>query len=339
MTKAFISGCAGPALSDEEKSYFGREDPWGLILFARNIESPDQVAALTGSFREAVGRADAPVLIDQEGGRVQRMRPPHWMKYPAGKFYGDIYQEDPDAGLRAAWLGVRLIAADLQAVGITVDCLPCLDIRFPDTVDAIGDRALSSDPEAVAALGKAMVEGALAGGVLPVIKHIPGHGRAIVDSHLELPMVGTDKSSLESVDFRPFKALSKVSLGMTAHIVYAGIDPTAPGTQSRTVIEDVIRTEIGFDGCLISDDISMKALGGEIGDRVRSIVEAGCDIVLHCNGDMSEMEAVATAVPELAGNAKRRCDAALRERLQPDAGFDAHAALVEFRAITGWQGV
>ncbi|MBO9459058.1 beta-N-acetylhexosaminidase [Labrenzia sp. R5_0] len=339
MTKAFVSGCAGPTLTSSEIDFFQQEDPWGLILFARNIETPEQVRILTSAFREAVGRSDAPVLVDQEGGRVQRLKPPHWPKYPAPKAYGDLYDRDAAAGQRVAWLAGRLIADDLYKVGITVDCLPCLDVRFPETVDAIGDRALSQDPEVVATLGKAMAEGALAGGVLPVIKHIPGHGRARVDSHFELPRVNAAISSLESVDFRPFKALSHVSLGMTAHIVYEGIDPNTAGTQSAKVIQEIIRGEIGFDGCLMSDDISMKALGGSFEDRSGKIIEAGCDIVLHCNGDMDEMIAVAKVVPELSGEARRRCKTALSGFQVPDPEFDRLAAFDEFHSLTGWQGV
>ncbi|MEO9529000.1 beta-N-acetylhexosaminidase [Roseibium sp.] len=339
MIKAFVSGCSGPQLTTDEIGFFRDEAPWGLILFARNIQTPDQVLELTTEFRRAVGRDDAPVLVDQEGGRVQRLRPPHWRKYPAAKVYGDLYQRDAEAGLRAAWLGARLIAGDLQPLGITVDCLPCLDVRFPDTVDAIGDRAFSTDPDVVADLGKAMVEGALAGGVLPVIKHIPGHGRARVDSHLELPRVDAGHSSLESVDFRPFKALSRVSLGMTAHIVYTDIDAERPGTHSAKIIRGIIRETIGFDGCLMSDDISMKALGGTFDERSRAIIEAGCDIVLHCNGDLEEMRAVAAAVPELSGKAGERCEAALSGLRVPDPEFDGREAWNEFQSLTGWQGV
>jgi beta-N-acetylhexosaminidase len=339
MIKAFVSGCSGLMLTAEETAFFREANPWGLILFKRNIETPGQVRQLTAAFRSAVGRPDAPVLIDQEGGRVQRMRPPHWPKYPAPKFFGDLFGQNHDAALRAAWLGARLIADDLHSVGIIIDCLPCLDVRFPDTVDAIGDRAFSEDPEVVAKLGRAMADGALAGGVLPVIKHIPGHGRARVDSHLELPRVEADHSSLESVDFRPFKALSDVSLGMTAHIVYERIDPQTAGTQSAKVIGDIIRGEIGFDGCLMSDDISMKALGGSFEDRTRKIIAAGCDIVLHCNGDMDEMRAVAEVVPDLRGDAERRASSALERRREPDPAFDRQEAWAEFQSLTGWQGV
>lgn len=338
MTKAFVSGCAGVTLTQDEIAFFRDADPWGLILFARNVGSPDQLRALTSAFREAVGRQTAPVLVDQEGGRVQRLKPPNWPKYPAPKLYGDLFRSDPGKGERAAWLGARLIASDLFDVGITIDCLPCLDVRFPDTVDAIGDRALSDDPNVVTRLGQAMIDGALSGGVLPVIKHIPGHGRARVDSHLELPRVEADTTSLKDVDFRPFQALSGVSLGMTAHIIYNEIDPDTAGTQSAKVIQDVIRTEIGFAGCLMSDDISMKALGGDYVERSQKIIEAGCDIVLHCNGEMSEMMAVADAVPELAGEAAQRCAAALDGLKPPEPGFDRIAAWDEFRDITGLNG-
>ncbi|MEO0976109.1 MAG: beta-N-acetylhexosaminidase [Pseudomonadota bacterium] len=338
MTKAFVSGCAGVTLTQDEIAFFREADPWGLILFARNVETQDQLRTLTSAFREAVGRQNAPVLVDQEGGRVQRLKPPNWPKYPAPKLYGDLFRSDPVKGERAAWLGARLIASDLIDVGITIDCLPCLDVRFPDTVDAIGDRALSDDPDVVARLGQAMIDGALSGGVLPVIKHIPGHGRARVDSHLELPRVEADISSLKDVDFRPFQALSGVSLGMTAHIIYNEIDPDTAGTQSAKVIQDIIRTEIGFAGCLMSDDISMKALGGDYVERSRKIIEAGCDIVLHCNGEMSEMMAVADAVPDLAGEAARRCAAALDGLKPPEPGFDRTAAWDEFRGITGLNG-
>lgn len=339
MTKAFVSGCAGPHLSADEINFFRKERPWGLILFARNIEAPEQIRALTDEFRRAVGRKDAPVMVDQEGGRVQRLKPPNWRKYPAPKLYGDLYPDDAEAARRAAWLGARLIASDLRAAGITVNCLPCLDVRFAETSEAIGDRAFSTDADVVIDLGRAMVEGALAGGVLPVIKHIPGHGRASVDSHLELPRVEADYSSLESVDFRPFKALSHVSLGMTAHIVYASIDVNRPGTQSAKVIGDVIRETIGFGGCLMSDDISMKALGGSFQERAQAIVEAGCDIVLHCNGDLDEMRAVADVVPELSGQAATRCEKALSGLKDPDGAFDGPEAWAELQSLTGWQGV
>lgn len=335
MSKAFISGCAGLELTGQERAFFRDHDPWGMILFARNIGTPDQVAALTADFRACVGRPDAPVLVDQEGGRVQRLKPPHWPKYPAPKVYGDLYARDQKLGREAAFLGARLIAADLRAVGITVDCLPCLDVRFDETVDAIGDRAFSHDPEIVALLGQVMVAGALAGGVLPVIKHIPGHGRAEVDSHFELPRVTAARSELEATDFLPFKALKDLALGMTAHLLYEAIDPKRPGTQSAAVIKGIIRDDIGFDGCLMSDDISMKALGGDIGERAARTIEAGCDLVLHCNGDMDEMTEVAASMPVLAGRSLERCTRALSEMPSADPDFDYAAALQRFAELTG----
>ncbi|GAA0770663.1 beta-N-acetylhexosaminidase [Roseibium denhamense] len=335
MTKAFISGCAGLSLSQEERSFFEREDPWGLILFARNIQTPAQVKALTADFRNAVGRENAPVLVDQEGGRVQRLKPPHWPKYPAGQLYGDLFERNEARALRAARLGGHLIASDLEAVGITIDCLPCLDVRFPDTVDAIGDRALSGDPQVIIKLAREMIAGVLEGGVLPVIKHIPGHGRARVDSHLELPRVTATLEELRMADFLPFKAFSGATLGMTAHIVYEAIDSERPCTQSRAVIEDIIREEIGFDGCLMSDDLSMNALQGDFSERAAATIEAGCDIILHCNGDMGEMEKVAMAVPNLQGDAARRCEAALAQLQPSDPAFDLDAARDEFASLTG----
>ncbi|EFO29760.1 beta-hexosaminidase [Roseibium sp. TrichSKD4] len=311
MTKAFISGCAAHALSDEEIAFFKAEDPWGLILFRRNIETPEQVRALTQAFRDAVGRADAPVLIDQEGGRVQRLRPPHWPSFPPQKLFGDLYQSDPGRARDAAKLGSRLIAHELRGVGITVDCLPCLDVSFPETVDAIGDRSLSADPNVVADLGRSVADGLLEGGVLPVAKHIPGHGRAQVDSHLDLPHIAASAGELAEVDFKPFLALADLPFGMTAHLLYQDLDHDTPATQSQKIIQDVIRKTIGFDGCLLSDDISMKALGGDMLDRARKTFAAGCDIVLHCNGEMQEMQTVAAAAPKLEGRSAERCSAAL----------------------------
>jgi len=330
MIKAFISGCSGAALTPEETAFFREENPWGLILFRRNCETPEQVAKLVSSFRQAVRRADAPVLIDQEGGRVQRLRPPHWPSYPPAGSFGALYELDRPRGRRAAWLGARLIAHDLLALGITVDCLPLLDLRRAETVDAIGDRAYSNDPADVADLGRAACEGLMAGGVLPVIKHLPGHGRARVDSHLELPRISAARSDLTRADFLPFKDLSDMPLAMTAHLLYGDIDPEQPATQSATIIDEIIRGEIGFYGCLMSDDISMKALGGDMRKRAALSFAAGCDLVLHCNGDMAEMKAVAGAAPVLQGRPLQRCSRALAMRSEPEAGFDAVAAREEF---------
>ncbi len=333
MTKAFISGCSGLVLTPEEQSFFASEDPWGLILFRRNIEAPEQVKQLIADFRSCVKRPDAPVLVDQEGGRVQRLRPPHWPVYPPGEVFGRVFSEDREAGLRAVWLGARLIAHDLLSLGITVDCLPLLDLRFSETVDAIGDRAFAGDPEIVGALGKAQCEGLMAGGVLPIIKHIPGHGRALVDSHLELPRVSADRNELSGTDFAAFRPLAGMPLAMTAHILYESIDADNPATQSLTVIGDVIRGDIGFDGCLMGDDISMHALGGDMQERAALSFAAGCDLVLHCNGDMNEMRAVAEASPKLAGKPLERSLTALAMRQDPAPGFDAEAARAEFERM------
>jgi beta-N-acetylhexosaminidase len=333
MIKAFISGCSDTTLIPEETAFFREENPWGLILFRRNCEAPDQVSELVASFREAVGRPDAPVLIDQEGGRVQRLRPPNWPSYPRAETFGTLCDLDRQRGIRASWLGARLIAHDLFTLGITVDCLPLLDLRLAETVDAICDRAYSDDPATVADLGRAACEGLMAGGVLPVIKHLPGHGRAMVDSHLELPRIEASHTVLSKADFLPFKALSDMPLAMTAHLLYAQIEPAHPATQSRRIIEDIIRGEIGFDGCLMSDDISMKALGGDMRERAALSFAAGCDLVLHCNGDMAEMKAVADAAPALQGKSLQRCDEALAKRKQPEAGFDPLAAREEFDAL------
>ncbi|ADZ70616.1 beta-N-acetylhexosaminidase [Polymorphum gilvum] len=338
MTKAFISGCAGALLSDEEAAFFAAEKPWGLILFRRNCVDPDQVRALVRAFRGAVGRGNAPVLIDQEGGRVQRLKPPHWPDYPPPGRFGTLHARDPRAGLRAAFLGARLIADDLHDLGITVDCLPLLDVGRPETVDAIGDRAYSPDPAAVAALGRATCDGLMAGGVLPVMKHIPGHGRARVDSHLVLPRVDAARAEIEAVDLAPFRALADLPLAMTAHLLYEAIDPDHPATQSKAVIGGLIRGAAGFSGCLMSDDISMQALGGSIAERAALAFSAGCDLVLHCNGDLAEMAAVAEAAPVLTGAARARCEAALARRSDPVAGFDRAAARAELDALLSAPG-
>ncbi len=305
--RAFICGCAGLALSEDERRFITAFRPWGLILFRRNVGSPDEVSALTRSFRELVGRADAPVLIDQEGGRVQRMGPPHWPKYPpAGAFVG----ASSDAAELAA-LAARLMAADLAAVGVNVDCLPVLDVPAPGSHHVIGDRAYSSDAQTVARLGRAVASAMIAGGVLPVIKHIPGHGRAKADSHLELPHVDASRKELEAVDFAPFRAMAEMPVAMTAHVVYAAIDPDRPATTSAKVIQDIIRKDIGFDGLLLTDDMSMKALAGGFGERAEAAFRAGADVALHCNGDLAEASAVATAAPVLQGRARQRAERAL----------------------------
>jgi beta-N-acetylhexosaminidase len=314
--RAFITGLAGTALTPAERAFLRESEPWGLIVFKRNVETPAQVTRLVASFRDAVGR-DAAVLVDQEGGRVQRLGPPHWPAYPTGAAYGRIYDRDAAAGLRAAYLGARLIAADLMAVGIDVDCLPIADVPVADADPVIGDRAYGITAEKVAAIARAVSDGLLAGGVLPVLKHIPGHGRATADSHGSLPLVDTDRATLVATDFAAFRPLSDLPLGMTAHIVYTAIDPIAPATTSVTLVRDVIRDWLKFRGLLMSDDISMGALSGSIEARSRAAIAAGCDLVLHCNGNLDEMQAVASAVPTLAGQAAARSDAALDRRGQP----------------------
>src|SRR5262245_27838204 len=311
--RAFITGIAGTALTPDERAFLRDAEPWALVLFSRNIDTPAQVRRLTASFREAVGR-DAAVLVDQEGGRVQRLGPPHWPAYPPAASYGRCYDEEPAAGTAAAGLGSRLIAADLADVGIDVDCLPVADVPVPGAHSIIGDRAYGETAAKVAALARAAAEGLLAEGVLPVLKHIPGHGRALVDSHVGLPVVGIERATLEATDFAAFRELADLPLGMTAHVVYTAIDPIAPATTSVTVVSEVIRGWLGFRGLLMSDDIAMGALSGSIAERTRAAIAAGCDLVLHCNGRLDEMREVAGAVPVLQGAAAARSQAALADR-------------------------
>jgi len=318
---AFICGCAGPILTDWERRFFQEAQPWGLILFKRNVDNPVQLAELTSSFREAVGRADAPVLIDQEGGRVQRLGPPHWPVYPSAASYLLIAGEvEPAAKL--VHLTAQLMANDLLAVGINVDCLPVLDVTYPDSHPVIGDRAYGSDPAAIARLGRAAADGLLAAGVLPVMKHMPGHGRALADSHLELPVVGASRADLEASDFAPFIANADLPIGMSAHVVYPVLDPEGPATSSAMVIQEIIRKTIGFDGLLLSDDLSMQALSGTLRERAEAALGAGMDVVLHCNGNADEMETVAGGTPLLVGRARQRAEAALARLRPPAADFD-----------------
>src|SRR4249919_850704 len=329
--RAFITGLSGFTLTAEERAFLRGARPWGLILFKRNIQDKNQVVDLV---REAISElgGNSPVLIDQEGGRVQRLGPPHWPAYPAGAAYGRIYDGDAHAGLVAARLGARLIAADLAELGINVDCLPLADVPVSGADRVIGDRAYGDTPDKVAAIAAAIAEGLANGGVLPVLKHIPGHGRANADSHEKLPVVHADRTTLEASDFAAFRPLKKLPLGMTAHVVFTAIDPVRPATTSATMIGEVIRGFIGFDGLLMSDDISMGALSGSIAERARASLAAGCDAVLHCNGRLDEMRAVAAEAPELAGDGKRRADAALAVRKSP-SGIDLAAARREFAAM------
>lgn len=308
--RAFICGCAGPTLSGDESRFVEATQPWGLILFKRNVDTPEQIRRLTQSFRSAVGRDDAPVLVDQEGGRVQRLGPPHWPVYPAGARYADASTTEDSE--EAARLGGRLIAADLRDVGITIDCAPVLDVVTPITHQAIGTRGYGRDPATVARLGRAFADGLLSGGVLPVIKHMPGHGRAKVDSHIDLPVVDASANDLHANDFMPFAALADLPIGMTAHLIYTALDPSNPATTSKIIIEQVIRDQIGFHGLLLSDDLSMEALKGSLHDRAAAAIAAGVDIVLHCNGKMDEAREVADAAPLLEGRAAERAARALR---------------------------
>jgi beta-N-acetylhexosaminidase len=322
MTKAFITGLSGTVLSATERDFIRAERPWGFILFKRNIETPAQVAALTAELRSALGEADAPILVDQEGGRVQRFRPPNW----------PLYGLDPALGLRAARLSARLIADDLARVGVTADCLPLADVPIAGANDVIGDRAYGHDPKTVAAIARAVTEGLEEGGILPILKHIPGHGRALADSHLSLPVVDAPKNELESIDFAAFKPLADLPMAMTAHVVFSAVDPAQPATTSATMIERVIRGLIGFQGLLMSDDVGMNALAGSIAERTRALLAAGCDMVLACSGEPEEMHQVARETPELSGKALARAKAALASR-KPAKPFDRAAARAELDGL------
>jgi beta-N-acetylhexosaminidase len=334
---AAILGCAGTALLAEEAAFFRDVKPWGFILFRRNIESPDQVRALTAALRATVGRADAPILIDQEGGRVARLQPPHWKTYPPGRAYGALVANDPLVAREITRLGARLIAHDLASLGINVDCVPVLDVPDPKGHEIIGDRAYGDTPEQVATLGRAAAEGLLAGGVLPIIKHIPGHGRAMSDSHLELPVVKAKLAELEARDFAPFRVLSDMPMAMTAHVVYTAIDRGRPATTSRKAIKKIIRESIGFDGLLMSDDLSMKALSGDFRQRAKDSLSAGCDVVLHCNGDMAEMKAVMSGVGKLSREARRRVQAVMSRIVKVPEPLDVAEARARFDAAFNGQ--
>ena len=321
-------------LADDERALFRERNPWGFILFARNCAAPDQVRALIDDLRACVGRADAPVLIDQEGGRVARLCPPHWPARPPVRRLGELAERDSQAGIEAAWLHARLIAADLSPLGISVVCAPVLDLALPGRTRAIGDRALAADPQLVARLGQAMVDGFLAGGVLPVIKHLPGHGRARRDSHVGLPTVSAGTEAMARADWLPFRACRSAPFAMTAHVLYPALDPAQPATSSPTIIAEVIRGAIGFAGALLSDDLSMGALCGSLGERSAAARAAGCDMALHCNGDFAEMVAVLDAAGPLEGASAARAAAALACAHAPHA-FDAVAGEARFAHLLG----
>jgi beta-N-acetylhexosaminidase len=323
---AFISGCAGACLNDDERAFFAEARPCGLILFARNCETPEQLRALIAEFKDAVGSDAVLVLIDQEGGRVQRLRPPHWRDMPSARRYGELYETDPEAAKAAAFAGARLIADELCNVAINVNCAPVLDVPEQGAHEIIGDRAFSTDPEIVIELGHAVVDGYLAGGVLPVIKHVPGHGRARADSHLSLPRIDAMQKELCDVDFRPFQALRDSPLAMTAHVLLPVFDDWRPASVSPVIMGEVIRNLIGLTGLVMSDDIGMRALGGSFAERARGVIAAGCDVALHCGGDLAEMREVASAVPPLAGPSAERF-ALARAHLHAPEDFDVDAAL------------
>ena len=331
-SKAFISGCKGLVLTPDEKAFFAGERPWGFILFGRNIGEAEQIADLVASLRDSIGNPAAPVMIDQEGGRVQRIRPPIVAQYPNGAAIGEIYRRDRAEGLRAAWLMSRLHAFDLMRFGITVDCLPVLDVPVEGSNEVIGNRAYGYDPHAVAEIGAAAAAGLKAGGMLPVMKHMPGHGRAFVDSHHNLPVVDASFEALAASDFLPFASMQDELMAMSAHIVFTAIDPDNPATTSEKVVREIIRGHIGFDGLLMSDDVSMNALAGNIEERARGIVAAGLDMVLHCHGIMEEMLQVARVVPVVAGETLRRARAVEAGFGKPD-GADEAALRDEFNGM------
>lgn len=328
---AFIASCAGTALTDGERAFFASARPCGLILFARNCRSPEEIAALTDDFRSVAG-GEALVLIDQEGGRVQRLRPPHWRKMPPAALYGALYERDPEKGLKAAFAGARLIAQELWALGINVNCAPVLDVPEKGAHEIIGDRAYGDEPDQIVALGRAVMDGYLAGGVLPVIKHVPGHGRARADSHLSLPAIDATAEELERTDFRPFHALRDAPLAMTAHVLLPAFDSQRPASISPAIMGKVIRETIGLTGLVMCDDLGMKALAGTMAEKAAAVIAAGCDVALHCSGDLAEMEQVAANVPELAGKAAERFAAAIAMLREPQP-FDAAEALSLVAAV------
>lgn len=333
MSRAFICGLQGTTISDDERSFLHDSQPWGVIAFKRNIDSAEQVRRLCAEVRDILGRADAPILIDQEGGRVQRIRQPLVRDYPSGAVYGQLYEQSALLGVEAAHLGAMLIALDLFDLGFTINCVPVLDLPAEGLTPAIGDRTLGGSVDSVSTLGRAQIDGVMAGGLLPVMKHMPGHGRARVDSHAELPRVDATLSELTAQDFAPFRLwAAHCPFGMTAHVVYSAIDDTSPATLSAAVIAKVIRERIGFGGALMTDDISMNALSGDFRSRAERAIAAGCDLVLHCNGDLAEAREIAAGAPELADEPLRRTNAALAMRRPPD-DVDRPAMEARFDAL------
>jgi beta-N-acetylhexosaminidase len=330
MLASFITGLAGLKLDPSEAAVMRAARPCGIILFARNVAEPAQVRRLSEAAREAVGH-DILVLIDQEGGRVRRLRPPHWRELPCAAAYGQLYSADPMDACRAARLAAQLMASDLRAAGINTNCTPVLDVPAPGSHDIIGDRAYGATAQQVAALGRAVAEGHMAGGVLPVIKHVPGHGRATADSHLELPIVTASREELERTDFAPFRACADMPAAMTAHVVYQAIDSGQPASTSARVIAEAVRGSIGFDGLLMSDDLGMQALSGSMAERTGAVLAAGCDVALVCSGDLADTEAAAAVAPPLSGAALDRYEraCAVLRRQQPFDVAEAEVCLAQ----------
>ena len=332
MTRACIFGLSGTELSSEERAFFAEIQPLGFILFRRNIDTPAQVRALTGSLKACVEREPL-ILIDQEGGRVRRLRPPHWPDYPPAAHYRE-FARTPEEERDLVRLGARLMAHDLRDLGINVDCAPVLDVPQPGAHDIIGDRAYGTTREDVAVMGRAACEGFLAGGVLPIIKHIPGHGRAGADSHAALPIVDASYDEIAATDFYPFQVCADMPLAMTAHVLYRAIDKKHPATISKKAMK-LIRDVIGFDGAIMCDDLSMNALSGNLARRARQSLRAGCDLLLHCNGSLPQMIEIAAEAPKLKGHALRRTDAAFRRLLKVPEPLDLAAARMRFTTAMG----
>jgi len=328
-----IFGCSGLRLNEAEKSFFREVKPWGFILFSRNIKSREQVRALVEDMKQAVGLDDMPILIDQEGGRVSRLSQPEWRLPPAPTIFPKLYASHPQAALEAARINYRLIAHDLKEIGVNVDCAPMLDVPVAGAHDIVVERALGTDVQTVCAIGHAVVEGLLGGGVAPVIKHGPGHGRAIVDSHKDLPRVSASRAELSETDFAPFKAFNTEAMLMTAHVIYDDIDAGAPATISPIIIQDILRRECGFDGLIMTDDLNMNALSGTLEERGRASLAAGCDMLLHCNGVMADMEQVAKSSVTLKGAALRRANDAANVAFRPAQDFEPDKALERLTAL------
>ena len=330
--QAVIYGLAGLQLTDEERDFFREADPAGYILFKRNCFDVEQLRELNDSLRDLSGRPDLPILIDQEGGRVARMQPPEWPAFPRAEAFAALYARAPASAIEATRVNARAIALTLRAAGINVNCLPLLDIRQPGASDIIGDRALGDEPMQVAALGRSVLDGMASAGVAGVVKHMPGHGRALVDSHKELPVVTASEEEL-AVDLEPFERLRWAPMGMMAHVVYTAWDVDRPASLSPTVIGAIVRERIGFDGFLMTDDLGMHALTGDFGMRAMSAIAAGCDAALHCSGEMAEMEAIAAMVPALSAEGEARLARAMAGTLNEADDLDYAEAVAKRDAL------